>query len=96
MLRPSVRPQALRALSKAESRTKGYDSASSGDLGDYLKPYMLGIISNVNELLQDSKGRKTVHDKIKVIRSLGVLMTQIGPMMATFSQQVGDAVLFLF
>ena len=66
----------------------GYDSATSGDLGDFLKPYMLGIISNVNELLQDGRGKKTVQEKIKVIRSLGVLMKEIGVTMATFSQQV--------
>lgn len=66
----------------------GYDSATSGDLGDFLKPYMLGIISNVNELLQDGRGKKTVQEKTKVIRSLGVLMKEIGVTMATFSQQV--------
>ena len=80
--------QALRALSKAESRSKGFDRSSSGDLGDFLKPYMLGIISNVNELLQDGRGKKSVQEKIKVIRSLGVLMKEIGVTMATFSQQV--------
>lgn len=53
---------------------------------------MLGIISSVNELLQS---KKSVHEKSKVIRSLGVLMKKIGLMMATYSQQVSRIPFFL-
>lgn len=49
---------------------------------------MLAIISSMNETLQDGRGRKSVKDKIKVIRSIGVLVTKIGLTMTTFSQQV--------
>ncbi|CDZ97128.1 serine threonine-protein kinase atr [Phaffia rhodozyma] len=84
----SVIRKAEAGLSKAEKKFKELESKSALDLGDFLKPYMLGIISNVNELLQDGQGRKTAQDKIKVIRSLGALMKKIGPTMATFSQQI--------
>jgi hypothetical protein len=49
---------------------------------------MLGIIWNVNELLQGAEGKKPVEEKIKVIRSLDALIRRIGVTMATFSQQV--------
>lgn len=81
--------QAEEALSKAEVLFRETSTAhSSIDLGEFLKPYMLGIISNINEVLQDVHGRKSVNDKIRVIRSLGALMRKIGDTMATFSQQV--------
>lgn len=80
--------QAEAALSKAEAKFKEVQPSSSLDLGEFLKPYMLGIISNINEVLQDVHGRKSVNDKIRVIRSLGALMRKIGDTMATFSQQV--------
>jgi serine/threonine-protein kinase ATR len=44
------------------------------NLGTFLKTYMLGLISEVNEMLQDVQGKKTVSIKRKILRSLGALV----------------------
>ena len=46
------------------------------NLGTFLKTYMLGLISEVNEMLQDVQGKKTVSIKRKILRSLGALVEQ--------------------
>jgi len=55
------------------SNNKG---GSSMNLGNFLKTYMLGLISEVNEMLQDVQGKKTVAIKRKILRSLGALVEQ--------------------
>ncbi|KAF8897901.1 hypothetical protein BD779DRAFT_1608382 [Infundibulicybe gibba] len=67
------------------------------DLGAFLKTYMLGLISEINDSLQDVRGKKTVTAKRKILRGLGALINQIGPpvnnvspqIMATFQTMVG-------
>jgi serine/threonine-protein kinase ATR len=49
---------------------------------------MLGLISHVNDLLQDVQGKKTVAIKRKIIRGLGALILQIGPAVAYVAPQV--------
>ncbi|WVR07527.1 hypothetical protein IAU60_004569 [Kwoniella sp. DSM 27419] len=57
------------------------------DLGVYLKPQMLGVISQLNDMLHDVRGKKSVEFKRKVIRSLGRLIEAVGDSMASFSPQ---------
>ncbi|KAF8961112.1 hypothetical protein BDZ97DRAFT_1664899 [Flammula alnicola] len=58
------------------------------DLGAFLKTYMLGLISDINDMLQDVQGKKTVSMKRKILRSLGALVEQIGPMINHVSPQI--------
>ncbi|EIW68190.1 hypothetical protein TREMEDRAFT_32442 [Tremella mesenterica DSM 1558] len=86
----SVRSNAIRALSKAQ-RAQG-SLRKEADLGTFLKPHMLGVISHLNETLHDIQGRKSVEYKRKVIRSMGELIRTVGDSMSSFSPQVGHIV----
>jgi serine/threonine-protein kinase ATR len=56
------------------------------DLGAFLQPLMLGIISHLNDSLHDMQGKKTVEYKRKIIRSLGQLFALAS--MSAFAPQV--------
>ncbi|KAG2060248.1 hypothetical protein BDR06DRAFT_872755 [Suillus hirtellus] len=53
----------------------------------FLKMYMLGIVSNLNEMLQDVHGKKSFPAKKQILRGLGVLIVQIGPLVNEVSPQ---------
>ena len=77
---------ATAALMKAQ---KQQTSQTMGpDLGSFLKPHMLGVISQLSEMLHDIQGKKTVAYKRKIIRSLGALIGLVGDSMSSFSPQV--------
>lgn len=67
---------------------EGRSGVTGSEVGDFLKPLMLGVISQLNDMLHDVQGRKTVEEKRKIIRSLGVLIAKIGDSMSSFSPQV--------
>ena len=56
--------------------------------GAFLKTYMLGIISDINDMLQDVQGKKSVTVKRKILRSLGALVSEIGPAINNVAPQV--------
>lgn len=49
---------------------------------------MLGLMSDINDMLQDVQGKKTVTEKRKILRCLGALVDQIGPAINHVSPQV--------
>ncbi|KAG1752448.1 uncharacterized protein EDB91DRAFT_1243215 [Suillus paluster] len=54
------------------------------DLSPFLKTYMLGVVSNLNDMLQDVHGKKSVSAKKQILRGLEELIIQIGALiMAT-------------
>ena len=53
---------------------------------------MLGLISEVNEMLQDVQGKKTVAIKRKILRSLGALVEQADIAINNVAPQVGSIV----
>ncbi|WWC71522.1 uncharacterized protein I206_105480 [Kwoniella pini CBS 10737] len=57
------------------------------DVGAFLKPQMLGVISQLNDMLHDVQGKKSVEYKRKIIRSFGSLIRIAGDSMAGFSPQ---------
>jgi len=59
------------------------------DSGAFLKAHVLGLISQVNDMLQDVQGKKGVTVKRRIIRGLGVLILQIGPTITSVAPQVG-------
>ncbi|WVO13494.1 hypothetical protein L204_101114 [Cryptococcus depauperatus] len=77
-----------KAAKTALNRAREIQCPSSADLGAFLKPYMLGVISQINDMLHDVLGRKTVESKRKIIRSLGALIRLVGDSMASFSPQI--------
>lgn len=50
---------------------------------------MLGVISEINDMLQDVQGKKSVDMKRRIIRSLGALVELIGHPIHNVSPQVG-------
>jgi serine/threonine-protein kinase ATR len=56
---------------------------------------MLGIVSNLNEMLQDVHGKKSFPAKKQILRGLEVLIVQIGPDVSEVSPQVRAFVMFL-
>lgn len=58
------------------------------DLGSFLKPWMLGVISDMNDMLQDAQGKKTIAEKRQILRSLGALVVHIGTAISNVAPQV--------
>lgn len=84
---PDIQSNALKALQRAYQVQTGARDLST-NLGPFLKPSMLGIISHLNDSLHDLQGKKTVAYKQKIIRSLGRLIETVGDSMSAFSPQV--------
>lgn len=76
----------------ALQRACAIHSPGSTNLSAFLKPFMLGIISHLNDALHDMQGKKTVEYKRKIIRSLGGLIDTVGHAMSAFAPQVSFAV----
>jgi serine/threonine-protein kinase ATR len=64
------------------------------ELGNFLKTHMLGLMSHINEMLQDMQGKKSVTSKRKIIKGLGALIVQIGPNISYGAPQVCSSVNF--
>lgn len=64
------------------------------ELSPFLRTYMLGIVSNLNEMLQDVHGKKSFPAKKQILRGLEVLIVQIGPPINEVSPQVRAVVMF--
>ncbi|WVO23083.1 uncharacterized protein IAS62_004428 [Cryptococcus decagattii] len=74
-----------RAAKLGLSKAMAYQRTGT-DLGAFLKPYMLGVISQLNDMLHDVLGKKSVEYKKKIIRSMGVLIKLI---MASLQSTLG-------
>lgn len=86
---PKTESRAERALQRAQVfQSKSKTSRPDEGLGSYLKPYMLGIISFLNDMLQETQGRMTIEEKCKVIRSFGKLIEHVGDAIMVYSPQV--------
>jgi hypothetical protein len=49
---------------------------------------MLGVVSNINEMLQDVQGKKSMSIKRQILRSFGALVIHIGPAINNVAPQV--------
>lgn len=84
---PKTVHNAVGALQRAHQEFSR-DRSAAADLGSFLKPHMLGIISQLNERLHDMQGKKSVEEKQKIIRSIKELIARVGGSMSSFSPQV--------
>lgn len=50
---------------------------------------MLGILTHLNDLLRDVRGKKASENKKQILRSLGPFVQQIGPGISNVAPQVG-------
>ncbi|KAG6335950.1 hypothetical protein ID866_3139 [Astraeus odoratus] len=66
--------------------------SSEGDSGPdpalLLKKHMLGIVSNINDKLQDVHGKEPIPSKIRIIRGLGAFIKHIGDAIHTVAPQI--------
>lgn len=82
--------QAIPALTKVEQVVLTANKARTtptSDLEGFLKTYMLGLISHINDMLQDVQGKKSLASKRKIIRSLGALVSVIGSSVSNVAPQ---------
>ncbi len=85
--------KADRALERAQHALGMTAAYGKSDLGAFLKNHMLGIISCMNDILLNLQGAKSIHEKRKVIRSLGQLVSRVGGgVSAAFCPQVSLAI----
>ncbi|EIN10974.1 hypothetical protein PUNSTDRAFT_63830 [Punctularia strigosozonata HHB-11173 SS5] len=57
-------------------------------IGDLLRDNMLGIISYMNDLLQDVQGKKSTTTKQGVLRALGAFISYVGPAISSIAPQI--------
>ncbi|EJU06214.1 hypothetical protein DACRYDRAFT_112961 [Dacryopinax primogenitus] len=83
---------AIEALKKVEkllaTPAKGQRRAPTSDLSSFLKSYMLGIISRLNDMLHELHGRKPDSFKCQVVRGIGSLIELVGPSVSSISPQI--------
>jgi serine/threonine-protein kinase ATR len=77
--------QAKKALQYAQLHK---ESSASSSLGAFIKPYMLGIMTHLNDTLHDMRGKKSSAYKCKIVKSLGRLIELVGGSMLFFTPQV--------
>ncbi|KAJ7228144.1 hypothetical protein GGX14DRAFT_547392 [Mycena pura] len=90
---PGTANNAIPALKKVErammdSGNSKSDQHSKSDLPTFLKTYMLGVVSYVNDMLRDGRGKIAVPVKRRVLRSLGLMVKLIGPAISTVAPQI--------
>ncbi|KAJ7771049.1 hypothetical protein DFH07DRAFT_734832 [Mycena maculata] len=83
-----VADSAIPALKKVERAMVPEGGTPSPDLPAFLKTYMLGVVSYVNEMLRDGRGKISVVLKRKILRSLGPMVKLIGPSISTVAPQI--------
>jgi UME (NUC010) domain len=89
---PNDSPQAKRALAKVEKTVAAGPQQRSKpvprDLATFLKPHILGIMTHLNEVLQEVQGKRSPAYKRQVIRSIGVLVSEVGTPIIAIAPQV--------
>ncbi|KAJ7639483.1 hypothetical protein FB45DRAFT_977215 [Roridomyces roridus] len=86
---PEIANSAIAALQKVERVMASENGARfTSDLTVFLKTYMLGVVSYVNEILRDGRGKIPVVMKQKILRSLGPMVRLIGPSVSSVAPQI--------
>ncbi|GJJ07321.1 hypothetical protein Clacol_001522 [Clathrus columnatus] len=77
--------KALQAITKVAKilRIRNHNEPAS-----LLGEYLMGVVSHLNEVLQDVHGKKTIAAKQEVMRGLGALIKHVGPQTTTVAPQV--------
>ncbi|KZT29389.1 hypothetical protein NEOLEDRAFT_1056118 [Neolentinus lepideus HHB14362 ss-1] len=82
----------LRGLQKVEqtlhTTTRTAHSSTEEHLGAFLKTHILGIITHMNEMLQEVQGKKSLEAKRQILRSLGAVIVRIGPSVSNVAPQI--------
>jgi serine/threonine-protein kinase ATR len=68
--------------------TRGQRAPPPRTLGLFLEEHMLGVMSEIHEMLQDVQGKKTMSSKRQILRSFGSFVTYIGSAISNVAPQV--------
>jgi serine/threonine-protein kinase ATR len=55
---------------------------------DLLGDHMLGLLANINDALTDNTVKRSLHDKAKILRSLAVVIQEVGPGISRVTPQI--------
>uniref|UniRef100_A0A0W0G3C2 non-specific serine/threonine protein kinase n=1 Tax=Moniliophthora roreri TaxID=221103 RepID=A0A0W0G3C2_MONRR len=82
-------PQAVQMAKVALSRVHRLLKKDGQErLGAFLKSYILGLITTINDMLQDVHGKKSIETKRMIVRSLGALVEEVGPGVSSVAPQI--------
>ncbi|PCH40938.1 hypothetical protein WOLCODRAFT_69995 [Wolfiporia cocos MD-104 SS10] len=81
----TMSPSSTPALTRSRSSISQNTSQTTSN---FLKPYMLGIITHLNDLLCDVMGKLPVASKKMIIRCLGSFAEEVGPTVINVAPQV--------
>lgn len=71
----------------AENKRSQYDTLEEA-VQAFLQQHMLGVVSHLNDMLQEVHGKLSVESKRQIIRALGVLIREVGPNIQGVAPQV--------
>lgn len=71
----------------AENRHSQYRTHEEA-LQALLQQHMLGIVSQINDYLQEVHGKQNADSKRRIIKSLGVFIKEVGPAIQSIAPQV--------
>ncbi|KAI0375920.1 hypothetical protein BV20DRAFT_933352 [Pilatotrama ljubarskyi] len=81
--------QGLRKLARLLAPSKSrLPSGSDEEFAAFLKEHMLGIISSLNDMLQEVHGKQSIESKQKILRSYGEFAKQVGPAISNVAPQI--------
>ncbi|KAI1796128.1 hypothetical protein LXA43DRAFT_880633 [Ganoderma leucocontextum] len=79
--------EGLRKLVRLLGPPGSEPSGSREDIQAFFKEHMLGVISTLNDMLQEVHGRQTIETKQKILRSFGEFAKLVGPSIANVAPQ---------
>ncbi|OSX59349.1 hypothetical protein POSPLADRAFT_1048687 [Postia placenta MAD-698-R-SB12] len=86
---PDRARQGLKKVERAAQQSRSCAQVDSGSkIGAFMRTYMLGVISHLNDLLQDGYGRRSLETKKNIVRSLGQFTTEVGPTISRVAPQI--------
>ncbi|KAI0353102.1 hypothetical protein OH77DRAFT_1497585 [Trametes cingulata] len=81
--------QGLRKVARLLASSKSrLPSGSDEEFAAFLKEHMLGIISSLNDMLQEVHGKQSIESKQKILRSYGEFAKQVGPAISNVAPQI--------
>ncbi|TBU47261.1 hypothetical protein BD309DRAFT_856414 [Dichomitus squalens] len=80
--------QGLRKLVRLLGAPGSEASGTRQEIEAFFKEHMLGVISTLNDMLQEVHGRQSIETKQKILRSLGEFAKLVGPTIANVAPQI--------
>ncbi|KAI0660728.1 hypothetical protein C8Q70DRAFT_912237 [Cubamyces menziesii] len=79
----------LRKVARQHAPSKSrLPSGSDEEFAALLKEHMLGVISTLNDMLQEVHGKQSIEAKQKILRSFGEFAKQVGPAIINVAPQI--------